>query len=282
MTQTDPMDVLVAAFDSRRTELPQLELRRAMGKSWDAAIKTGLIGPALHPKQMACSFCSVPGHLAPITYCETRSVSLFDCLEAGKIPVRPAAAEPVAFNEDTFAREVARAFDVREFKGYWDDEENSLFLGEGQTGETLFSVFLLRGLSDESVLRNILSRDAEGVGKSRGIYLCQSIPPLPEGQKSYHQFANISSLLELTIEGLKTRPRSLRRALSLNSTLGVRTDQKDIVFELIEQFEFQHGKLPSARKLSEYGESNGPVGWAPLGKTQMNEYLREYRANQFD
>ena len=282
MTGTDPMDVLAAAFDNRRTALTQLELRRAMGKSWDAAIQTGLIGPALHPKHMACNFCSVPGHLAPVTYCEARSVYVLDCLEAGKIPVRPAAAEPVAFNGEAFAREVARAFDVREFKGYWDDKENSLFLGEGHSGETLFSVFLLCGLSNENVLRSILPRDAKGVGKSRGVYLCQSIPPLPEGQKSYHQFANISSLLELTFEGVKTRPRSLRRALSLNSTLGARTDQKEIVFELIEQFEFQHGNLPSARRLSEYGESNGPVGWAPLGKTQMNEYLREYRAKLFD
>lgn len=282
MTVGDPMDVLATAFDSRRTELQQLELRRAMGKSWDAAIKAGLIGPALHHKHMACNFCSVPGHLAPITYCDTRSVYLLDCLEAGKIPVRPAAAEPVAFNEDAFAREVARAFDVREFKGYWHEKENSLFLGEGQSGETLFSVFLLRGLSDENVLRNILSRDEEGAGKSRGIYLCRSIPPLPKDQKTYHRFASFLSLLAFSAEGLKIRPRSLRRALSLNSTLGARMDQKDIVFKLIEQFEIQQGRLPSSRELSEYGESNGPVGWAPLGKTQMNEYLGAYRAKQLD
>lgn len=273
------VQTLANFFDHGGGNVSGNRLNALFGSNTAFLLETGIFGPASGHAEAPCR-CPEGDHAAAVTWNASKAAYRARCPKGDRYWMYPADVETHAFDPAAFCREVGQALGVVPRRGRDIFNGGVRYSGDAMLGNTPYPVFFVKEALSPDTLDIALDFDERKIGKTRGVFLCDTLPAEIPRRDSFHAFTTFSEVLDLQDGQLRRRPEVLRRALG-NAIRKMSPAEVTSQLEAVaEQYRRASGHLPTVRGLTDLAAAAWPEDQKPPRKTKCEEVLKQMRTSR--
>lgn len=272
------VQTLASLFDHGGGEVSGRRLNALFGDNAAFLLESGIFGPALGHAEAPCR-CKEGDHTATVSWNEAKAAYRARCPKGDRYWTDPADVETHPLDSAAFCREVGRALGVEPRKVRNTIEDRVRYSGDAMLGKTTYPVFFVREALSPETLDTVLDFDERKIGKTRGVFLCATLPAEIPRRESFHTFATFGELVYLQDGHLRRRTEALRRALDDAIRKMSPAEVTSQLEAVVEQYRRASGSWPTVRGLADLAAAAWPEDQKPPSKTKCEEVLKQMRAS---
>jgi hypothetical protein len=273
------VQTLASFFDHGGGDVSGKRLDALFGEHADFLLGTGIFGPANGHAEAPCR-CPQGDHTATVSWNEAKAAYRARCPKGDRYWLDPADAETHAFDPAAFCREVGRALGVAPRKGRNTIDGRVHYSGDAMLGKTSYPIFFVREALSPETLDIVLGFDKRSIGKTRGVFLCGTLPAEIPRRDSFHAFVMFNEVLDLQDGQLRRRPEALRWALGDAIRKMSPAEVTSQLESVVERYRRASGDWPTVRGLADLAATAWPENQKPPSKTKCEEVLKQMRASR--